>query len=79
MAMTGDTIGKCSLNTTEKVIKLLETEQEYEFKDRRTGIYDALREILRSDMQKVNSFIDWFTYSDESIVRKGETKTYAPF
>ena len=36
----------------EKVIKLLETEQEYEFKDRRTGIYDALREILKTNMQK---------------------------
>jgi len=32
----------------EKVVKLLETVQEYEFKDRRTGIYDALREILKS-------------------------------
>lgn len=32
----------------EKVIKLLDTVQEYEFKERRTGIYDALRDILRS-------------------------------
>lgn len=32
----------------EKVIKLLDTVQEYEFKDRRTGIYDALRDILKS-------------------------------
>ena len=32
----------------EKVIKLLDTEQEFEFKDRRTGIYDALREIVNS-------------------------------
>lgn len=31
----------------EKVLKLLETVREYEFKDRRTGIYDALREILK--------------------------------
>ncbi|XXM71412.1 DNA modification system-associated small protein [Lysinibacillus sphaericus] len=31
----------------EKVIKLLETVQEYEFKDRRTGIFDTLRDILR--------------------------------
>ena len=29
-----------------KVLKLLETVHEYEFKERRTGIYDALREIL---------------------------------
>ena len=33
----------------EKVIKLLNTVQAYEFKARRTGIYDALREILKSD------------------------------
>lgn len=32
----------------EKVLKLLETVYEYEFKDRRTGVYDALREILKS-------------------------------
>jgi hypothetical protein len=34
----------------EKVIKLLETIQEYEFKDRRNGVYDALREILKSKL-----------------------------
>ena len=33
----------------EKVIKLLETVREYEFKDRRRGIYDALREIIKPD------------------------------
>jgi hypothetical protein len=33
----------------DKVIKLLDTVREYEFKDRRTGVYDALREILKSD------------------------------
>ena len=32
----------------EKVLRLLVIEQEYEFKDRRTGIYDALREVLKS-------------------------------
>jgi hypothetical protein len=31
----------------EKVLKLLQTVYEYEFKDRRTGVYDALREILK--------------------------------
>jgi len=31
-----------------KVCKLLETVYDYEFKDRRTGVYDALREILTS-------------------------------
>ncbi len=36
----------------EKVNRLLVTVHEYELKDRRTGIYDALREILKSDMQK---------------------------
>ncbi len=33
----------------EKVLKLLETVYEYEFKERRTGVYDALREILKSN------------------------------
>ncbi|MBU2547624.1 MAG: hypothetical protein KKB20_04355 [Proteobacteria bacterium] len=32
----------------DKVRKLLETVYEYEFKERRTGVYDALREILKS-------------------------------
>jgi hypothetical protein len=30
-----------------KVLKLLEAVLEYEFKDRRTGVYDALRDILK--------------------------------
>jgi hypothetical protein len=34
--------------SAEKVVKLLETVRECEFKDRRTGVYDALREILKS-------------------------------
>jgi hypothetical protein len=34
--------------STDKVIKLLDTEREYEFKDRRNGIYDALRDVLKS-------------------------------
>lgn len=32
----------------EKVLKLLDAVREYEFKDRRTGVYDVLREILKS-------------------------------
>ncbi len=31
----------------DKVLRLLQTIREYEFKDRRTGVYDALREILK--------------------------------
>lgn len=31
-----------------KVLNLLETVYDYEFKERRTGVYDALREILKS-------------------------------
>jgi len=31
-----------------KVLKLLEVVREYEFKERRTGVYDVLREILKS-------------------------------
>ena len=34
--------------SAEKVLKLLDAVREYEFKDRRTGVYDALREILKS-------------------------------
>lgn len=30
------------------VRKLLETVYDYEFKERRTGVYDALRDILKS-------------------------------
>jgi len=30
----------------EKVLKLLTTVREYEFKDRRTGIYNVLRNII---------------------------------
>ena len=36
----------------EKILKFLDTVREYEFKDRRTGIYDALREILTSNPAK---------------------------
>lgn len=35
--------------SAEKVLKLLDTVRDYEFKERRTGIYDALREILKSE------------------------------
>jgi hypothetical protein len=31
---------------TSKILKLLKTVQDYEFKERRTGDYDTLREIL---------------------------------
>lgn len=36
----------------EKVLKLLDTVKEFEFKDRRTGVYDALKEIIQSDLKK---------------------------
>ena len=36
----------------EKVVKLLKTVREHEFKERRTGIYDALREIIKTDFSK---------------------------
>jgi len=32
----------------EKVLKLLDAVRDYEFKDRRTGVYEALRGILKS-------------------------------
>ena len=31
----------------DKVVKLLDTVREYEFKERRTGVYDALKEIMK--------------------------------
>jgi hypothetical protein len=36
----------------DKVEKLLATVKEYQFKDRRTGVYDALKEIIKSDLKK---------------------------
>ena len=33
---------------SDKVIKLLDTVREYEFRERRTGVYDALRDILKA-------------------------------
>lgn len=39
----------------EKVEKLLETIKEYQFKDRRTGVYDALKEIIKSDLKRDNN------------------------
>lgn len=31
----------------DKIMKLLNTEQDYELKERRSGIYDALEEIIK--------------------------------
>lgn len=36
----------------DKVLKLLDAVREYEFRDRRTGVYDALREILKAKPAK---------------------------
>ena len=36
--------------SADKVLNLLDTVRDYEFKERRTGVYDALREILKSNM-----------------------------
>lgn len=35
----------------DKVLKLITTIKEYEFKDVRTGVYDALRQILQEKHQ----------------------------
>jgi hypothetical protein len=32
----------------DKVVKLLDAVREYEFKERRTGVYDALKEIIKA-------------------------------
>ncbi|QFY90454.1 hypothetical protein D5125_13715 [Magnetovirga frankeli] len=34
--------------SADKVLKLLDRVRDYEFKERRTGVYDSLREILKS-------------------------------
>lgn len=34
--------------SADKVLTLLDTVRDYEFKERRIGVYDALREILKS-------------------------------
>ena len=40
----------------EKVVRLLDIIQDYEFKNRRTGVYDALRDILReSPIEEVDN------------------------
>lgn len=36
----------------EKVQHLLETVREYQFRDRRTGVYEALKEIFKSDLKQ---------------------------
>jgi hypothetical protein len=38
-----------------KVEQLLATVKEYQFKDRRTGVYDALKEIIKSDLKKASN------------------------
>ncbi len=35
----------------EKMLRLLDTTKEFEFRDRRTGIYDALAEIIKSGLK----------------------------
>ena len=35
----------------DKVNRLLETIREYQIRDRRTGVYDALKEIIKSDLK----------------------------
>jgi hypothetical protein len=44
--------------STDKVLKLLDVVRDYELKDRRTGVYDALKEILKTK------------FADDSAVRQ---------
>jgi hypothetical protein len=46
--LLGELCSQNDVNLTT-VQKLLETVYDYEFKERRTGIYDALREILKKN------------------------------
>ena len=41
----------------DKVEKLLATVKEYQFKDNRRGIYDALKETIKSDFKKASNEI----------------------
>ena len=34
--------------SADKVLRLLDVVRDYEFRDRRTGVYDALREVLKT-------------------------------
>ena len=34
----------------EKAVMLIEKEKEFELKGRRTGVYDALKDILKTDI-----------------------------
>ena len=47
--LLGQLCRQSNVNLT-KVHKLLKTVYDYEFKERRTGVYDALRNILKSHM-----------------------------
>lgn len=38
----------------DKIEKLLATVKDYQFKDNRRGVYDALKEIIKSDLKKIN-------------------------
>ena len=42
----------------EKMEKLLATIKEYQFKDRRTGVYEALKEIIKSDLKSVSHEVE---------------------
>ena len=37
----------------EKMIELLDTEKVYQLKDRRTGVYDALKKVIKSNSKPV--------------------------
>lgn len=39
----------------DKMLKLLDATKEFEFKERRAGIYDALADIIKSDIKSKQS------------------------
>jgi hypothetical protein len=49
--LLGELCSQNDVNLT-KVQKLLETVYDYQFKERRTGIYDALREVLKENKRR---------------------------
>ncbi|MBF0595630.1 MAG: hypothetical protein HQL22_11800 [Candidatus Omnitrophica bacterium] len=38
--------------SSSKVLRLLETVQNYEFKERRSGIYEELREVVKAKLSE---------------------------
>lgn len=45
----------------DKIVRLLDTVREYEFKERRTGVYDALKEIIKTGRVESCNSPNWLS------------------